>query len=231
MKRLNKFLFIVLIIFVFLNFSAFNFNEVINNIGSNISNFINDQQKTENTKSQFNEEYIEIFDDLFNNIKTTLENADIESTQNYVVKDIKYRSNIKYVVDNYDNIKTITKLYFNKIQYEIKSLQVNTDNSIDINVNIKYPDTTMLFIKNIPSFISKNIASKLDLSDPSEEAVDELISIFNNSLNKEKVNLASQNFDFKIVKYNDTYKIENINNVIKKIEDSINTLSDLIDFS
>ncbi len=68
-------------------------------------------------------------------LKTTLEYADIDLTQNYVIKDIKYKLSIDFV-EKYKNIKKITKVYFDKIQYKIKSIKINSDESINVNVTL-----------------------------------------------------------------------------------------------
>ena len=168
---------------------------------------------------------------MFNSIKTTLENADIDLTQNYVIKDIKYKLSIDFV-EKYKNLKKITKVYFDKIQYKIKNIKIDSDESINVNVNVdnNIPDTTKLIISNIPFFISKNIISKFDLNNPSIEVVDDLISIISNSLINENVNLKSHNFDFTIIKYNNEYKIESINIIIQSIEDNITSLLNKFNF-
>lgn len=230
MKNKNKFLYIVLIIFIFLNLSAFNFNDIVNDIGSKINNFLNVDKETKNNDVDFNKEYVDIFDGLFNSIKTCLENADIDLAQNYIAKDIKYKSSINFVVNKYKNIKNISKIYFDKIDYSVKNIELNNDDSISVNVDIKIPNTTKLIISNIPAFISKNIISKFDLNNPSVEIVDDLISIISSSLDDDNVSLQSYNFDFKIIKYNNEYKIETINNIIQTIEDNISSLLNTFNF-
>lgn len=230
MKNKNKFLYIVLIIFIFFNLSAFNFNDIVQDIGSKINNFLNIDKETSNNEVEFNKEYIDIFDDLFNSIKTCLENAEIDLAQNYIAKDIKYKSSINFVVNKYKNIKNVSKVYFDKIDYSIKDIKLNNDESISVNVDIKIPNTTKLIISNIPSFISKNIISKFDLNNPSVEVVDDLISIISSSLDDDNVSLQSYNFDFKIIKYNNEYKIESINNIIQTIEDNISSLLNTFNF-
>lgn len=230
MKNKNKFLYIVLIIFIFLNLSAFNFNDIVHDIGSKINNFLNVDKETKNNDVDFNKEYVDIFDILFNSIKTCLENADIDLVQNYIAKDIKYKSSINFVVNKYKSIKNVSKVYFDKIDYSIKDIKLNNDESISVNVDIKIPNTTKLIISNIPSFISKNIISKFDLNNPSVEVVDDLISIISSSLDDDNVSLQSYNFDFKIIKYNNEYKIESINNIIQTIEDNISSLLNTFNF-
>lgn len=230
MKNKNKFLYIILILFIFLNLSAFNFNDIVNDIGSKINNFLNVDKETKNNDVEFNKEYVDIFDGLFNSIKTCLENADIDLAQNYIAKDIKYKSSINFVVNKYKNIKNISKVYFDKIDYSVKNIELNNDDSISVNVDIKIPNTTKLIISNIPAFISKNIISKFDLNNPSVEVVDDLISIISSSLDDDNVSLQSYNFDFKIIKYNNEYKIESINNIIQTIEDNISSLLNTFNF-
>lgn len=230
MKNKNKFLYIVLIIFIFLNLSAFNFNDIVQDIGSKINNFLNIDKETSNNEVDLNKEYVDIFDNLFNSIKTCLENAEIDLAQNYIAKDIKYKSSINFVVNKYKNIKNVSKVYFDKIDYSIKDIKLNNDESISVNVDIKIPNTTKLIISNIPSFISKNIISKFDLNNPSVEVVDDLISIISSSLDDDNVSLQSYNFDFKIIKYNNEYKIESINNIIQTIEDNISSLLNTFNF-
>ena len=230
MKNKNKFLYIVLIIFIFLNLSAFNFNDIVHDIGSKINNFLNVDKETKNNDVDFNKEYVDIFDILFNSIKTCLENADIDLVQNYIAKDIKYKSSINFVVNKYKSIKNVSKVYFDKIDYSIKDIKLNNDDSISVNVDIKIPNTTKLIISNIPAFISKNIISKFDMNNPSVEVVDDLISIISSSLDDDNVSLQSYNFDFKIIKYNNEYKIESINNIIQTIEDNISSLLNTFNF-
>ena len=230
MKNKNKFLYIILILFIFLNLSAFNFNDIVNDIGSKINNFLNVDKETNNNNVELNKEYVDIFDDLFNSIKTCLENVDIDVAQNYIAKDIKYKSSINFVVNKYKSIKNISKVYFDKIDYSIKDIKLNNDESISVNADIMIPNTTKLIISNIPAFISKNIISKFDLNNPSVEVVDDLISIISSSLDDDNVSLQSYNFDFKIIKYNNEYKIESINNIIQTIEDNISSLLNTFNF-
>ncbi len=68
------------------------------------------------------------------------------------------------------------------------------------------------------------------MNNPSVEGVDDLISIISSSLDNDNVSLKSHNFDFKIIKYNNEYKIESINNIIQSIEDNINSLLNKFNF-
>ena len=58
MKNRNKFLYITIILFIFINLLAFSFNDILSNIGTKINNILNDNNETNYVDADFDKEYI-----------------------------------------------------------------------------------------------------------------------------------------------------------------------------
>ncbi len=57
MKNRNKFLYITIILFIFINLSDFSFNDILSNIGTKINNILNNNNETNYVDADFDKEF------------------------------------------------------------------------------------------------------------------------------------------------------------------------------
>ena len=228
MKKSYKILVLSCIVIAFLNLSGFDFKNIIGNIGNKVGNFIEnitDNANSDNTEIEVDENIKNEFNDLFEAIKTSLTEADLDSAQEYIVKDIKYKSNMNYAIEIIPVIKKFCAEYFSKVSYKIKKVTEKSDGSVELRIELSAPDIARLSLSAIPPLISNNIFNDNTKSaDSQNKLAEEVFKIFVDKLKNDKESYKKLVEDFTMVKYNDSYKIESVNDLITRVEEAISSV-------
>ena len=207
-------------------------NEIINKYNfSTISNIKNDDSITneqnkkmsneniDNTKKVTDKEKIE---KVLNNCILCLKNLDFNGLENNIEDEIAFKNDIKRIIANY-NLDKFANKYFGMMTAEIDNLTKINDNELKANIVFSVVDEAKLTQKVIISFIAKNLFNLGSFQSPNVNTVKQIIELYANSIT-EKSSKKTIKYELSFVKYGDSYKIKNINNLIMNISNSLNKI-------